>query len=115
VEDPLGSIGRLFAEAGIPYAVIGGHAVNAWLEPRFTADIDVTVVAGSDTIATLKRILAALGLAVSRQYGSELPSGPDFVRFASPDGAVILEVQTAKTAFQRELVDRAVGERFNHD
>ena len=26
--------------AGIDYAIIGGHAVNAWLEPRFTADID---------------------------------------------------------------------------
>ena len=33
----------LLDEAGVEYAVIGGHAVNAWLEPRFTADVDVTV------------------------------------------------------------------------
>ena len=33
------------ASLGIQYAVIGGMAVQRWGEPRFTQDVDVTVVA----------------------------------------------------------------------
>ena len=31
-----------FTEQGIPYAIIGGIAVQYWGEPRFTQDIVVT-------------------------------------------------------------------------
>lgn len=37
-------IAALFEQAGVAYAVIGAHAVNAWIEPRLTADIDVTAL-----------------------------------------------------------------------
>jgi hypothetical protein len=46
VNDPLGVLAEALAEAEIDDAVIGGHAVNAWLKPRFTACIDVTMTAG---------------------------------------------------------------------
>ena len=42
----LAAVCRHLDAAGIAYSIIGGHAVNAWLEPRFTADVDVTVAAG---------------------------------------------------------------------
>ena len=38
-------VARILSGAGAAYALIGGHAVNAVLEPRFTADIDVTIAA----------------------------------------------------------------------
>ncbi len=31
--DALVDVARVFEQAGIPYAVIGAHAVNVWLEP----------------------------------------------------------------------------------
>jgi hypothetical protein len=106
---PLEQLARLFESAQVPYAVIGAHAVNAWLEPRFTADVDVTIAAGSATIARLRAALEGAGYALDREYGGGAPSGPDFVRFVSGDGAVRLELQSAKTEFQREVVARAVG------
>jgi hypothetical protein len=107
VADVLASLGNLLTRAGLPYALIGGHAVNVWVEPRFTADVDVTVQATVDDLARLKASLAAEGYAVVREHGVELASGPDFIRFTSPRAGVTLEVQTAKTDFQREVIRRA--------
>jgi len=57
----------------------------------------------------LRRGLLAAGFHVAREHGAALPSGPDFVRFVAPDGELLLEVQAAKTALQREVVQRAVA------
>jgi len=39
----LKSVASCLSEAGIPYMVIGGHAVLQYGLPRFTQDIDVTI------------------------------------------------------------------------
>lgn len=39
--------------------------------------------------------------------GGELPSGPDVVRFVSAGGDILVELQAAKTALQREIIQRA--------
>jgi hypothetical protein len=109
--NPVAALGSLLDAAGVPYAIIGAHAVNVWLEPRFTADIDVTVQAGSAEIVRLKTQLAENGFSVTREHGAALPSGPDFVRFTSPDSAIVIEIQAAKTAFQEQVVRRATTER----
>jgi hypothetical protein len=98
-------------EIGVPYALIGAHAVNAWLEPRFTADVDLTAASTPEEMARLRSGLLAAGFRVAREHGAALPSGPDFVRFAAPDGVLSLEVQAAKTPLQRELLQRAVVTR----
>lgn len=100
-------IAELFARAEVAYAVIGAHGVNAWLEPRFTADIDVTVDIDAPAMLRLRRVFADSGYEATLEYGGHLPSGPDFVRFASADRITIVEIQTAKTALQREVVRRA--------
>lgn len=109
MSDSITDLLALLDGAGVPYAVIGGHAVNTWLEPRFTAGIDVTVQAGGADMARLKATLATRGYVLTREHGADLPSGPDFVRFSSPDGITILEVQAAKTDFQREVIRRTVS------
>jgi hypothetical protein len=109
LDDALATIARLLERAGLPYVVIGAHAVNAWLEPRFTRDLDVTVQADGAGMDRLKDTLARDGYTVTREYGAELPSGPDFVRFTSPDGTLTLEVQAAKTTFQREAIQRGIA------
>jgi len=72
---------------GVPYALIGAHAVNVWLEPRFTADVDITAASTPEEMERLRQGLVAAGFHVAREHGAALPSGPDFVRFAAPDGA----------------------------
>lgn len=104
--DALREVGRLLEAARLRYVVIGAHAVNVWLEPRFTADVDVTIQADAGEFERLRRGFAAAGFTVAREHGTDLPSGPDFVRFVSADGVVIVEVQAAKTDFQREIVRR---------
>ena len=109
--NPIADVAALLEASGVPYAIIGAHAVNVWLEPRFTADIDVTVQAGAPELEQLKTVLTARGFSVAREHGADLPSGPDFVRFTSPDSTIVVEVQAAKTDFQREVIRRSVIER----
>jgi len=103
--DPIRALAKILDREGIPYALIGGHAVNTMLEPRLTRDIDVTVVADASGVRRLRLALEADGFRVERQLGEELPSGPDFVRFVADP--VVIEIQTAKTRLQHELVQRA--------
>jgi hypothetical protein len=107
MDDAIARLAELLAGASIDYALIGGHAVNVWLEPRFTADVDVTVAAAPVDVERLKAALVAEGYALAREHGADLPSGPDFIRFVSSDGTIALEIQTAKTDFQRDVVRRA--------
>lgn len=104
---PLARVVALLDRVGIEYAVIGAHGVNAWLEPRFTADVDITANIDSDAATKLQAAFAAEGLEIANVLGGALPSGPDFVRFASADRMVVLEIQAAKTDLQRELIRRA--------
>lgn len=106
--DALAGLAALLERSGLAYALIGAHAVNAWLEPRFTADIDLTVQADRDGLVRLGEMLAAAGFSITREHGAELPSGPDFVRFSCSDPFVVVELQVAKTDFQREVIRRAV-------
>jgi hypothetical protein len=100
-------LGSILARAQIQHALIGGHAVNAWVEPRFTADIDVTIQADPAASERLGAAFHAEGFAKTTEHGAQLPSGPDFARYRSRDGRVTIEVQGAKTAFQHELIRRA--------
>jgi hypothetical protein len=107
--DAISALLDLLDRSGVEYVVIGGHAVNAWLEPRFTADLDVTLQADPDVMARLRDVLAEKGYRVTREHGADLPSGPDFVRFVSDRESLTLEVQTAKTELQRECLRRAAA------
>jgi len=103
---PVAEIGALLESAGIDYAVIGGHAVNVWLEPRFTADVDITIATDRDGLDRLHTVMDGAGFRVAAEHGADQPSGPDFVRFVSARGD-ILEIQIAKTSLQVDVVRRA--------
>ncbi len=106
-DDVLATIAAVFEQAGLRYALIGGHAVNAWLEPRFTADVDVTVAADPAALARARDALEALGYVVNAEHGADLPSGPDFVRFTRGPQDSPIEIQAAKTQLQHDLIARA--------
>jgi hypothetical protein len=110
VDDPLGRLAEILEEVGIEYALIGGHAVNAWVEPRFTADIDVTIEAA---VAPIERLAAALqreGFTLAGEHGADPVAGPDFLRFVSDDGRVVLEFQAAKTELQDAVIRWATSD-----
>lgn len=100
-------LARLLEDAEVQYALIGGHAVNAWLEPRFTADIDVTIEAGVAQYRRLTKILQRAGFSIEFTEGADQASGPDFVRFTSPDPVAVVEFQSAKTKLQNSVIRRA--------
>jgi len=103
---PLPSIHGIIA--GIPHALIGGYAVNVWVPPRETSDIDLTIAADHASFARLAERLGSAGLTKTEEHGAEAPSGPDFQRFKSKSGRIIVEFLVAKTAFQHEVIQRAV-------
>lgn len=105
---PLVDVARRMERAGVSYAVIGAHAVNAWVEPRVTADIDVTAEVSAGSVRRLVEAFEADGFTVADVHGDQQTSGPDFVRIVSPDAIVVVEVQVAKTAYQRHVIERAV-------
>jgi predicted nucleotidyltransferase len=103
----LADVARLMEQAGVRYVVIGAHAVNAWLEPRATADVDLTIEAGVADHARLRDTLLAAGFREAAADRPGAPSGPDFVRYVSEESTLRIEVQTAKTALQQSVLDRA--------
>ena len=59
----LAGVARLLDELRVPYMVIGGYAVTIWGQPRFTADLDLTLhclVPEQSLIEQLLRPLTAL-------------------------------------------------------
>ena len=50
------------SDASVPYAVVGGVAVNLHGVPRMTYDVDLVVTPTPDSFARLQRALAAAGL-----------------------------------------------------
>lgn len=106
-DDVLAVIAAALDGAGLAYALIGGHAVNAWLEPRFTADVDLTIAADPAALARATTALEAVGYRVAHEHGADLPSGPDFVRFTRGPDDPPIELQAAKTRLQDEVIQRA--------
>lgn len=105
--NPLRFLARLLDAAGVQYALIGGHAVNGWLEPRFTADVDLTIEAGVERMDRLAEVLLEAGFEQNTLEGADQSSGPDFARFTSSDYDLVLEFQAAKTSLQDSVISRA--------
>lgn len=61
VADEVWEVHKVLAGLGLPYAVIGGAAVQVWGEPRFTKDLDLTVFAPIELFSeTVNQILEQL-------------------------------------------------------
>jgi hypothetical protein len=105
--DQIARFVAILDEVGLSYALIGGHAVNAWVVPRFTADLDFTLEADPARLRDLEDRLEAAGYRVVREIGRGLPSGPDFVQLARDSTDPPIDLQVAKTAYQGEVLRRA--------
>lgn len=104
----IADLGRILGDAGLRGALIGGQAVNCWVEPRITMDIDVTVLSDGDAIRNATRLFQEAGFAVALQQDLGGASGPDFVRLEHQATAVPVDIQVAKTEFEGLIIGRAV-------
>jgi len=97
---------RFLTARGIPYAIIGGLAVQRWGQPRLTRDVDVTVLlpAGREE-PVLREIVAAF-----------TPRIDDAVAFAIEHRVLPVEVEGGSEAdislglpgYEEHVVDRTV-------
>lgn len=97
----------MVASAGISVVLIGGAAVNTYVEPRYTKDIDLTVEADPAGLETLTGLLRDAGFATVRHQPGEESSGPDFIQLKREATHDMVDLIAAKTPFQRFLMKRA--------
>lgn len=102
---------------GAGWALIGGFAVSARAEPRFTHDIDICVLVDSDEAAeSVARAMTGLGYAmtavVEHQYLDRLAT----LRLTSPvPGGVPVDLLFASSGVESETVAAAERLEILHD
>lgn len=106
VLDTAVEVARFLDEHGIPYAIIGGLAVQHWGEARTTRDVDIVVVVSPDETA------AFLDAAVHRFK----PRIQDAVSFAQKRRVLLIadatgtpvDISLGIPGYEEEVVQRAV-------
>lgn len=108
IEAALRRIASDLDERGAAWALIGGFAVSARSEPRFTRDIDIAVAVESDAAAEdLVRSLAVAGYGIGALVEQDAVGGLATVRLFSPgiDGrGVVVDLIFATAGVEAELV-----------
>jgi hypothetical protein len=91
------------------FAVVGGLAVSARAQPRFTRDVDVAVtVAGDEDAEALVRELRASGYRVIATVEHETKRRLSTVRLSSPEG-VTVDLLFASCGIEADIVARATA------
>jgi hypothetical protein len=99
-------ISQFFTHEKIPYAIIGGIALQHWGEPRFTRDVDVTIlVPTNDEEIILKKILAAFSPRISDALDFALKSRVCLVR--DQEGCEI-DISLGIPGYEEQVINRAV-------
>jgi predicted nucleotidyltransferase len=99
------------ADLGYPWALVGGLAVSARAEPRFTRDVDFAVALKSDREAeTLILAMQARGYRIDTVLEQETTGLLATVRLVAPgsgEHGVILDLLFASSGIETEVVERA--------
>jgi hypothetical protein len=107
----LGEIHEALREAGTPMALVGGLAVSARTEPRFTRDVDVAVSVGSDAAAeTLLHALQSRGYRVTHlveQTGAGRLATARLVPPGGDEDGVVVDLLFASSGIEPEIVAEA--------
>jgi len=111
LEDVLRRISKDLEEKGARFALVGGLAVSARTEPRFTRDVDLAVAAPGDPAAeAIVAGLRARGYRPVATVEQESAGRMAQVRLAPPgepaEGAIV-DLLFASSGIEREIVDSA--------
>jgi hypothetical protein len=89
-------------------ALVGGLAVSARAEPRFTRDVDLAVAVSGDRQAEeLTKGLLSRGYRIAAQVEQAATGRLATVRTIPPGGTVLCDLLFASSGIEPELVDRA--------
>ena len=94
------------SQMGIPYAIIGGLAVQHWGEPRFTQDVDVTAILPPDNPLP---ILTEIG----NRFTPRIPDAIDFARqhrvlLVRASNGISLDISLGLPGYEEEAMTRTV-------
>ena len=92
-------------EAGVPWAVMGGCARNAYAEPRATKDVDFVLEADPAGFAALEVALQRAGFHRASAVSEPGEPVPDLALYRDAAGRRI-DVLFAHTAFERSALQR---------
>lgn len=109
LEESLHRLARDCEALQLQWALIGGFAVSARTEPRFTRDIDVCVLVADDTDAeaTVMR-LRRLGYAVESLIEHEYVDRLATVRMRPPvPGVVLIDLLFVSSGIEPEIIQEA--------
>jgi len=104
--DAAAEVAEFLEDEGIPYAIIGGLAVQHWGEPRTTRDVDVVVVVSAEGE---ERFLQA----AAERFQPRMPDAITFARrsrvllLIASDGSPI-DLSLGIAGYEDEVVRRAV-------
>jgi len=98
-------------EIEVPFALVGGLAVSARTEPRFTRDVDFAVAVDEDNEAErLVKFLTGRGYAINAIVEHEERKRPATVRLLSPqkgNPGVVVDLLFASSGIECEIAEAA--------
>jgi predicted nucleotidyltransferase len=108
-------VGACLDACGCPWALVGGFAVGARTEPRFTRDVDVAVVVGSDVEAeAVVRQLGRRGFTPFASIEHDVAGRLASIRLRADHPAahrgIVVDVLFASSGIEQELVAAATRE-----
>lgn len=107
VELAVWEVHRLLTDLALPYAIIGGTAVQYWGEPRFTRDLDLTVLAPVESFPeTVQLLLSRLKPRISDALAFALRNRVLLVETA--DGYPV-DISFGLPGYEQEVIDRSVN------
>ncbi|TVM03513.1 MAG: hypothetical protein CV087_04655 [Candidatus Brocadia sp. WS118] len=100
-------IHEFLTREGIPYVLIGGIALQWWGEPRFTRDVDVTILVNSrDEEKVIKKMLTCFSPRITDVLEFALKNRICLVK--TKDGYEI-DISLGIPGYEEEVIKRAVG------
>ena len=107
-------VAELLEGEAVPYAFIGGIAVNTWGLPRATFDLDLAASVPAERSSSILTRFAQEGFVVDSAFQSgfrDRIAGMEQIHMHLPVGSSLLAVDVffADTPFLRSVLDRKVG------
>ncbi len=105
-------VGRVLDEHEVPWMVVGGLALGAWVRPRATKDIAVAVVVDAEVAEALEAALESIHVHAYRGSVRRAAEG-GVVRFETTiEPRTVVDMLCAGTDFEKEALERRVRARF---
>jgi hypothetical protein len=112
-EEAAWEVHQVLTQLGLPYAIIGGIAVQEWGDPRFTKDIDLTILAPlEDLEGTVQTILSHFATRIDDPLDLALRSRMLLVRARN---GYPIDMSFGIPGYEEEVMRRAVNYKLSSE